>query len=292
MGANSKETMGFINVTPAMAADWLEHNMPNNRKVKKSVVKRYAEDMARGAWEKSYEPIVINKDGLLENGQHRLNAVILANVPVLMYVITNADSAPGTYDRGAARTIRDSLYVRNNIDRRYAQNLHIAVVNSIYSDFGIQKASDTIIEKFLENYGQLIDTIACAANQKKGSKDLCRKASIVKTLFYAVYSGYTDIDTIYNFCLVVNSGFSSSEKESAAIVMRNQLLSLSTGVFGKTHVQSWWKQESSLLLLTAAALSDFVNEKQRRNAYNIDAIRTPLFVDRAKKMLKAEITNA
>jgi len=291
MSANGKETMGFVTVTPAMATEWLEHNMPNNRGIKQKVVKRYAEDMSRGFWEKSYEPIVFNKDGMLENGQHRLQAIVRANVPIELFVIKNADSAPGSYDRGVARTTRDALCVRNNIDKRLSQNSHIGVVNGIMFDFGISKASVSIIEEFLERYGNMINDCVCAATQKKGSNNICRKAAIIKTLFYALYSGFADIDTIFNFCLIVNSGFCTSEKESAAIVMRNQLLSVSSGIYGRTHIQSWWRSESSLSRLTEAALTDFVNGKQRHNAYNIDAVKTPMFVERAKKMIRAEMIN-
>lgn len=288
MGAN--EIMGFIDVTPAMAAEWLEHNMPNNRAIKRQVVKQYAEDMSRGKWEKSYEPIVFNKDGMLENGQHRLSAICLANVPVTVFVIKNADSAPGSYDRGIIRSTRDALCVRGNIDKRFNQNSHIAVAKSVCSDLGIKRSSDAIAEQFLKRYGEMIDDCVCASRQQRGGRTLlCQKASILKILFYARISDYADIDSIFRFCLVVNSGFSVSERETAAIVMRNQLSGTSKSISGKKCMVSGYSWNNYLERLTAFALTDFVNGRQRRNVYNADTEKMPMFVDRAKKIITAEI---
>ena len=64
-------------ITPADAIALLEQNKIN-RALNKAAVNRYAAMMARGEWHVGNDAICIGEDGLLLNGQHRLNAVVLS----------------------------------------------------------------------------------------------------------------------------------------------------------------------------------------------------------------------
>ena len=78
-------TYKTINVTPSMAETWLEKNN-NNRKLSSSVIKNYAEKMKKGHWNLTHQSIAFDKDGNLVDGQHRLSAVIISGIPVVMTV--------------------------------------------------------------------------------------------------------------------------------------------------------------------------------------------------------------
>lgn len=97
------------NVTPKMAKAWLGNNKLN-RKLKESVVKRYARDMGNDNWTLTGEPIQFNCDGSLLNGQHRLHAIIESNKTVPIVVATGVDqSAMMHMDTGVKRSFNDWL---------------------------------------------------------------------------------------------------------------------------------------------------------------------------------------
>jgi hypothetical protein len=80
-------------VTPAIAEKWLADHNAGNRPISKHVVKTYAEDMREGRWMLTHQGPAFDENDRLIDGQHRLAAVIAADVPVPMYVTFGADSA-------------------------------------------------------------------------------------------------------------------------------------------------------------------------------------------------------
>lgn len=95
-----------VDVTPDLAARWLEKNHPNNRPVAWRRVEAFASDMRAGAWMLTHQGICFDGDGRLIDGQHRLHAVIGAKMTVRMLVVRNA---AGTFqdpiDRAGPRSI-------------------------------------------------------------------------------------------------------------------------------------------------------------------------------------------
>jgi hypothetical protein len=73
-------------VTPEIAAVLLEYNRPGetNRNVSKSFISATAAAMKAGRWENTGEPVIVSDAKLLNDGQHRLMAVIEAGVSVTM----------------------------------------------------------------------------------------------------------------------------------------------------------------------------------------------------------------
>lgn len=102
-------TVEILDVTPAMAEDWLSHN-PSNRNLRRRVIDAYARDMLAGHWVLNGETVKIAIDGRLLDGQHRLNAVMQAATAARMIVVRDlpVDVMP-TVDAGAKRTYSDAL---------------------------------------------------------------------------------------------------------------------------------------------------------------------------------------
>lgn len=71
-----------ILITPEMAEEWLLKNT-SNRKMSHGVVKKYAEIMSDGNWVVNGESIKFDSEGMLIDGQHRLQAIVLYKKPVL-----------------------------------------------------------------------------------------------------------------------------------------------------------------------------------------------------------------
>lgn len=108
-------TLELREITPRMAALMLMSNFEGNRKIRKTVVRAYATDMREGRWEPTTNSVIqIGTDGRVYDGQHRLNAVVLANSTVPMYVNLAADpSEYMAYDNGAVRKESDVVPVAN-----------------------------------------------------------------------------------------------------------------------------------------------------------------------------------
>lgn len=73
-------------IKPEQAAMWLAANT-NNRPMQGSAVLRYATDMKAGNWQCNGETIKIAMDGTLLDGQHRLAAIVKAEMPIEMFVV-------------------------------------------------------------------------------------------------------------------------------------------------------------------------------------------------------------
>ena len=79
-------TSGIVEVTPALAAQWLTSNT-KSRPLNEAKVAEYAEKMRLGVWREGRGmPIIRRSDGRLINGQHRLCAIIRAGVAVTLRV--------------------------------------------------------------------------------------------------------------------------------------------------------------------------------------------------------------
>jgi hypothetical protein len=93
-----------------LARAWFELNIINNRGIRPAVVDAYARDMAAGRWSLNGDPIRFNTDGKLIDGQHRLLAIIQANVTIKSFVVHDLDDeAFWTLDAGIKRTMGDEF---------------------------------------------------------------------------------------------------------------------------------------------------------------------------------------
>lgn len=99
-----------ILVTPERALIYLKSNR-SNRKVRKTVVAQYADDMANGRWNESViDPIYISTEGNLLNGQHRLYAIVSSKTPIKMWVAENVSPEAYKYmDGGLKRQAKDMI---------------------------------------------------------------------------------------------------------------------------------------------------------------------------------------
>ena len=104
-------TAKIENVTPEMAAQWLETHNTGNRSIRLAHVTRLASDMSDGNWVASNgESIKFDIDGRLVDGQHRLSACVLANIPISCLVVRGvAPDCYATIDIGRQKNTSDFL---------------------------------------------------------------------------------------------------------------------------------------------------------------------------------------
>lgn len=105
-----------VQVTPALAAEWLEHNT-HNRPVKWRSVKQYAGAIRRGEWKLNGDSIRFDYNGVLIDGQNRLWAIVEADTPVTTLVGTGLEpEAQDTIDIGARRSLADTLVLMKEVN--------------------------------------------------------------------------------------------------------------------------------------------------------------------------------
>jgi hypothetical protein len=115
-------------ITPGRAAELLDANTAN-RPVSKAVVRSFAEAMRRGEWMVTHQGIAFDVTGALVDGQHRLAAIIEADVPVELTVFTEVGE--GTFDvldTGKRRTAADVLA----IDGEKSSTMLAAMVRTVW----------------------------------------------------------------------------------------------------------------------------------------------------------------
>jgi hypothetical protein len=101
-------------ITPARASELLQSNV-KNRTPKNPVVSKYARDMANGKWKNdTFELIKISRSGVILDGQHRLMAVVKANIPIYFHVVEGVDdSVFDVLDTGSNRNASDVFKINN-----------------------------------------------------------------------------------------------------------------------------------------------------------------------------------
>jgi hypothetical protein len=100
-------------MTPKRARDLLEASLgQKQRALANGRVERIAHSIVEGQWKVTHQGIALSPEGYILDGQHRLAAIVRANIPVTMMVAYDAD--PDTFDvidTGAARTAANTLQV-------------------------------------------------------------------------------------------------------------------------------------------------------------------------------------
>lgn len=110
-------------LTPQLAKELWEHNYPQNRPVKLSVVEKYMDDIRSGRWCQNddlldADPMMIDKDGYLINGQHRCLAVMKSETAIYVGMKKGVDTTIYNFlDGGESRKAIDFLV--NTPDRNH-----------------------------------------------------------------------------------------------------------------------------------------------------------------------------
>jgi hypothetical protein len=112
----------WVDVTPGMAAHWLQNNFVN-RPISDDTVAAYARDMVNGVWVCTHQGVAFNDLDHLIDGQHRLHAIVKSGVTVRMMVTFGlASKIEGSQmttmdavDRGRTRSVADQLKIQHGL---------------------------------------------------------------------------------------------------------------------------------------------------------------------------------
>lgn len=212
-------------ITPGEARQILEANV-NNRRLDMGTVKYYQRQIEKGAWQVNGESIKIADDGALLDGQHRLHAIVKANVPVKTFVVRGLSTESyKTIDAGKTRRGSDYLKV-NGIEG----NLNVlAAAARVAMNFdtktgrftgSTEKLNPTDLIWFVEKHPGLVDSVKYS--------DKLRKVASQSNLAGCHYIfSLVDPEATQNFfeALETGAGLSAS---NPVLTVRNRLLTLRT----------------------------------------------------------------
>lgn len=242
-------------ITPEKAREYLGMNTDNYRKLNPMRVTTYAADMKSGRWQLNGEGIKFAKNGTLLDGQHRLQAIIKANMPVEMLVIWDVEDDVSIYDLNAPRTLASVLRKNGTVEANYTTIVGIGNFIVGNGDTHRLLGNGAIID-YVEKH---IDDIMKAHNAAcSTTKPICRKAPVMAAI-YCLYREGEDMNDMANFCRIVNSGLPQGHYEpSSALVFRNTM--------NEYNIHTT-EQRKALFCVTVQAIRDFLSGKVRTVKY-------------------------
>lgn len=265
-------TCKVLEITPDMAKEMLKHNRVN-RDLNISRAKQYAQEMIKGRWELNGETISFYENGDLSNGQHRLTGVVIANTPITALVVYGVKENVTVQDRGRARNLTDSMLI-GGFDKALANNTVVAIAKLHFMfQYNNRNIPDSEVKDFILRNSDLLRLLM--ENVPKPSRNVVKvkNACILLPCFYALNCKECTIETISSFLQVVSSGIPENLSQSAAIILRNDILN-------SKYRMSSTKERLNAIAKVEKAISDFNNGYNRRQSYvNYD---TPIYSSNKK----------
>lgn len=217
------------NITPEKAREFLSKNI-NNRNLNGSTVRYYQDMIERNRWQVNGESIKISESGFLLDGQHRLEAICKAGIPVKMFVVYGVDDDSFmTIDAGKPRRYTDYLKVSGKTGDLPA----ISAASRIAMGFDssgtyniIKRVSPDTLLWFIDKHPGLT---AAVENIGGRTNNLCSR-SIASALKY-IFSIVDDVAAECFFDSLISGA--NLEEGSPILALRNRLTT-SRGMYGSS----------------------------------------------------------
>lgn len=205
-------------ITPETAQAWLNQNK-TNRKLRDGIVEQYAADMRAGAWTQCTAPIVFYADGDLADGQHRLWAVVESETTQQFTIMRGLDRNSGlNIDTGLARSIVDNGRI-SGLDESLSYEL---VATARACALGVSAMGRMSNAAKLQVVADYREAAQWAVSHGPRGKHI-RNAPVLGAIARAWY-WEQDKDRLARFGQVMGDGFSQGDSESAAVCIRNYML--------------------------------------------------------------------
>jgi len=163
----------IITLNPEKAKQLLEMNI-NNRKLKTNYKNGYVKQMKEGNWKENGEPIILDTNGIVKDGQHRLYAVIESGVSYKVPLISNVSpDVMDTIDTGTNRSISDVLELNGF---KYVCLMATTVKTIIKHNQGLTASSNGSAKIKVSNSSAL----EYAKTNKEKLYNICRHINTIK----------------------------------------------------------------------------------------------------------------
>lgn len=241
-------TSQAVLMTPELASGYLSRNK-RNRPLRKGRVERYARDMAEGRWQLNGETVIVSDQDNLMNGQHRLEAVVKAAVPVWMMLTTGVpEAAFSTMDAGLTRTAGDVLGMRGVLN--FNQVAAVARICLNYRDgVGLSTPRTNLeIEEAVDAHPE-IETYVSSHNK---IYNLAHSSIVIAICYIAQRFGTDTVNSVDDFVRGVSTGINLDEFD-ARLTYRNKIIAMTADKQRRPEQTVVW-------YFTQRALTHYLND--------------------------------
>lgn len=213
-------------ITPEKATEYLKRNK-TNRPIRQAVVETYALDMRKGHWLQNHQGIAFDTDGNLIDGQHRLEAIRMSGVTVIIMVTWGVPphSKNGmtiftmdTVDRGKQRTIGDQLCLRHGCKSGALVAATLQVIGQIASNGNFCKLTVPAATAILELYRKEVEFVTQGRSYAVGM----RSSVVIGSIAFALKSDREKIQEFYKL-LVSGEGLFKTGPTCPIYTLRKHL---------------------------------------------------------------------
>lgn len=263
----------LYDVTPDIAAQWLERNS-RNRTLRQSVVNKYAADMKAGRWMVTGDAIGFDTNGVIVNGQHRLWGVFESGVTVRMLVAFNlAPEVVSVLDDHLKRNLSDVAKIRrpgSTVSTAHTAIAKMLLTTVIMSTSLERRAALERVTRQdeLDALDRHWDAIEFAFRECFRSRKV--RSVVVAPVLTAVARAYytQDRERLRHFGTVMLNGVMDTQDDKAAVLLRNYLIRLATDKVKAPQETIYRKAER--------ALSAFVSRENISTLYEAGSEMFPL----------------
>lgn len=246
-------------ITPELAREYLKSNLNNPRgkkTLKRSTANRYANDMKSGKWETNGETIVFDEDGILKNGQHRLAAIILAGVPVKIFVVRGVSRDTVIFDIPEKRTPNQMVNAMG-----FECNPSITAAAGIVVNRFSRRSSAADIRDYAAAHIDELNRafrVCCYGNNKYSKNAPCIAATylVLRTQGMPVY----EVELFWRLFNDIWSPADGYETGPAKIARE---------MFDDRFGKSGYQIQKERMEIIVTALNDFHNNQKRETKYKI-----------------------
>lgn len=224
---------GWHTLNPGQIIDLLLRNRPGaNRHLDPATVFYYAEQMARHDWKATGQPIIFDKAGILEDGQHRLYAALIAGVSFYTFVVTDIEPVENLFayiDNGRARSAAAALQTAglNGVSPIVAKVIKFAeeVKHGIYNKSGatrLARISPAQILNLAKQYPNVHAACRAAASDWATAVELAGRKDILAYVGMRICDLYSE-ETADEFFADLTDRSLVLEQDDPALALRTVL---------------------------------------------------------------------
>ena len=227
MEARPKTSMNLEFITPEIASNMLAKNI-GNRKISRGLVEAYATAMLNGEWDEDVgDSIALDSDGFLRNGQHRLAAIVKANViddsfAGIWFYVCRGVSKNGIFDNARKRSIEDQIaIIEPNLEKAYHRTRYTSVAKALMTHCYQRHATPKEIISFTKKHKKDLDGYFLVVPDNHTKRV---GVTVVHLALFMAYMGGVQIEDILDFYDILCSGMNDSPVGFPVIAYRNYLL--------------------------------------------------------------------
>lgn len=213
---------------------------PPDRRIRDEKILQYAIDMEQGHWQISHQGIGIDTNDHITDGNHRLRAIIMADVTIPMLVTIGLQ--PEVYhvvDSGLARTTVDRAGQDwiTNATVSMARRMMLGLITNAHP-----RPSDSIAIAFMEKHKAAIMFAVGVFHQPRRKVNVAPvRAAVARAYYHAPERELTE------FADALISGICNDPKRSAVLRLREVLLTAGSGAGGAGHTAETYAKATRAL---------------------------------------------